>query len=195
MHRKHPVRPTIRLLTDDTVTNPFQENPMPTVQSNSPNLTFTSRGLTVPTVEALVAELALHREARETEDAELEWDAELFFYSRPQVVISTVISADEEEGEQEYGEIIAATFPWDHTTWSLIEAAEIARSLNGRVHVRQEVVTFLVSEDEEEEVEDDGTVFVADGFQVLIADFVSDEARPFIEGDEDESDEGDDDEE
>lgn len=162
---------------------------MPTVQSNSPNLTFTSRGLTVPTVEALVAELSLHREARETQDSELEWDDELFFYSRPHVVISTVISADddEEEGDQEYAEIIAATFPWDHTTWSLIEAAEIARSLNGRVHVRQDVSTFLVSE-EEDEVEDDGTVFVADGFQVLVADFVSDEARPFIDADEDADD-------
>ena len=195
MHRKHPPRPTIRLLTDDTVTDPFQENsPMPTVQTTAPNLTFTTRGITVPTVEALVAELALHRDARDHADEEMEWDDEVMFYGRPKIRITAVIE-DDEDGQLEYVEVPISTFAWDHTVWSLVAAAEVARGFKGRVHVVQDVLTFVPDEEEESEEDEDNTedgAYLADiGFDVLIADYLTEEARAFIEGDEAGEDEDD----
>ena len=159
----------------------FVENDtVPTINlSTDKNLTFTWRGLTVPTVEALCAELAARRTAREQANPVEEWDDSFLSYGRPMLVI-TAMSVDEDEG---VGEAVAKTYPWDHTVWSLLEAAEQARGFDGRVFVQQDVVTHVVDE-EEDEVQEDGSVWLDGGFRVLCADFVPKELREALEADE-----------
>jgi hypothetical protein len=159
---------------------------MPPIRTSSDtSLTFTSRGITVPTVEALVAELAVRRDAREhaNEDA-FEWDDRVFVYSRPTVVITAHAETETDDGETFHDELVAKSYPWDHTVWSLLEAAEDARALGGRVYVEQDVTTYVV--DKGDEVEEDGTVWVDEGFQVLVADFLPPEARAEIDGGDEE---------
>lgn len=186
MDPKNPKRPSLRLVTaPSTPTSFLVENPaMPNVRtSSSTNLTFTSRGLTVPTVEALVAELAVRREARERANPDsFEWDDRVFVYSRPKVVITAHAAMEDDNGEEYHDELVAKSYPWDHTVWSLLEAAEDARALSGRVYVEQDVTTYVV--DKGDEVEDDGTVWLDEGFQVLVADFLPPEARAEIDGDD-----------
>jgi hypothetical protein len=159
----------------------FVENDtVPTVNlSSDKNLTFTWRGLTVPTVEALCAELAVRRDAREQANPVEEWDDAFLSYGRPMLVI-TSMSVDEDDG---VGEEVAKTYPWDHTVWSLLEAAEQARGFDGRVFIQQDVVTHVVDE-EEDDVQEDGTVWLDGGFRVLCADFIPAELREALDTEE-----------
>jgi hypothetical protein len=159
----------------------FVENDtVPTVNlSTDKNLTFTWRGLTVPTVEALCAELAARRGAHEQANPVEEWDDSFLSYGRPMLVI-TALSVDEDEGASEE---VAKTYPWDYTVWSLLAAAEQARGFEGRVFVQQDVVTHIVDE-EQDEVQEDGSVWLDGGFRVLCADFFPAELRETLDAEE-----------
>jgi hypothetical protein len=149
--------------------------------SSDKNMTFVWRGLTVPTVEALCAELAVRREAVERANpTAFAWDATAFSYSRPKVVITSLSAALNDEDEEVDDEVVAKSFPWDHTVWSLLEAAEQARAFSGRVYIQQDVVTHFV--DEGDDVDEDGCVPLDDGFRVLCCDFLPDEAREALHG-------------
>ena len=56
--------------------------------------------------------------------------------------------------------------------WSLLEAAETARAHRGAVYVTQDVHTAAFGGEEPDELEDDGGLYVDDGMEVMIADFV-----------------------
>jgi hypothetical protein len=155
---------------------------MPTIAlASDKQMTHTWRGITVPTVEALCAELAVRREATErTNPDAFPWDPTAFTYSRPKVVITSLgVALDDDDNEVDTEEV-AKAFPWDHTVWSLLEAAEQARALKGRVYVQQEVVTHFV--DDGDDVDDEGCVALDEGFRVLCADFLPDDARAYIHG-------------
>lgn len=158
------------------------EADMPSITlASDKTMTFTWRGLTVPTVEALCAELAVRRAATERVNPDaFPWDAGAFTYSRPKVVITAWSFTLNDEDEEVDDEVVAKTFAWDHTVWSLLEAAEQAKAFGGRVYVAQDVVTHFV--DDGDDVDEDGCVVLDDGFRVLCSDFLSDEARAAIHG-------------
>lgn len=168
---------------NETASEPTHGEPdMPSIALSSDKaMTYTWRGLTVPTVEALCAELAVRRAATErTNPDAFPWDETAFSYSRPKVVITMLTAALNDEDEEVDDEVVAKTFPWDHTVWSLLEAAEQAKAFGGRVYVAQDVVTHFV--DEGDDVDEDGCVVLDDGFRVLCADFLPDDARAAIHG-------------
>ena len=169
---------TIRLLTPDhpPTSSPFVENaPMPKVTlSTDTNLTFTWRGLTVPTVEALCAELAVRRAAGEKLNAgDIPFDHTEFYYARPLVLVTGLVDVIDKHGNVvNVDESVLCKHPWDHTVWSLLEAAETARAHRGAVYVTQDVHTAAFGGEEPDELEDDGGLYVDDGMEVMIADFV-----------------------
>jgi len=143
--------------------------------STDTNLTFTWRGLTVPTVEALCAELAVRRDAGEKANADdIPYDPKEFYYARPVIVITGLVEVvDEDSGEVvSVDESVLCKHPWDHTVWSLLEAAETARAHRGAVYVAQDVHTAGFGEEEDADLEDDGGLYVDDGIEVLVADYV-----------------------
>ena len=148
----------------------FVENDlMPTVNlSTDTNLTATFRGLTVPTVEALCAELHARRAAGESLNGT--YDAGTTHYGRPYVLITSHLEENYED------EIVVQRLPWDHTVWSLLEAAETAKAFNGAVYVEQAVL--LASDDIDEDAsEEDGCLYLDEGFSVMVADFMPAPAR------------------
>ena len=167
---------------NETASEPTGDTPMPHVTlSSDKQMTFVWRGITVPTVEALCAELAVRRTATERVNPDaFPWDATAFSYSRPKVVITAWSMALNDEDEEVDDEVVAKTFAWDHTVWSLLEAAEQAKAFGGRVSVAQDVVTHFV--DDGDEVDEEGCVLLSDGFRVLCSDSLSDEARVAIHG-------------
>ena len=142
--------------------------------STDTNLTFTWRGLTVPTVEALCAELAVRRDAGEKANADdIPYDPKEFYYARPLIVITGLVDVVDKRGEVvNVDESVLCKHPWDHTVWSLLEAAETARAHRGAVYVSQDVHTAAFGGEEPEDLEDDGGIYVDDGTEVLVADFV-----------------------
>ena len=169
---------TIRLLTPDhpPTSSPLVENAtMPKVTlSTDTNLTFTWRGLTVPTVEALCAELAVRRAAGEKLNAgDIPFDHKEFYYARPLVLVTGLVDVIDKHGNVvNVDESVLCKHPWDHTVWSLLEAAETARAHRGAVYVTQDVHTAAFGGEEPDELEDDGGLYVDDGMEVMIADFV-----------------------
>jgi hypothetical protein len=169
---------TIRLLTPDhpPTSSPFVENdPMPKVTlSTDTNLTFTWRGLTVPTVEALCAELAVRRAAGEKlNSGDIPFDHKEFYYARPLVLITGLVDVVDKRGNViNVDESVLCKFPWDHTVWSLLEAAETARAHRGAVYVTQDVHTAAFGGEDADELADDGGLYVDDGMEVMVADFV-----------------------
>ena len=208
---------TIRLLTPDhpPTSSPFVENaPMPKVTlSTDTNLTFTWRGLTVPTVEALCAELAVRRAAGEKLNAgDIPFDHKEFYYARPLILVTALVDVVDKHGHVvNVDESVLCKHPWDHTVWSLLEAAETARAHRGAVYVTQDVHTAAFGGEEPDELEEDGGLYVDDGMEVMVADFVpaplragGPAAREYIreqialanaEEDEDEDEGGDDEDE
>jgi hypothetical protein len=169
---QRPPRPYLRLVTE---TQPpsgsplFVENStMPTLNlSTDTHLTFTFRGLTVPTVEALCAELHARRAAGESLNGT--YDLGTTHYGRPYVVITSHFTDGFEDEE------IVQRFSWDHTVWSLLEAAEAAKTFNGAVYIDQSV---LLSTDVEDGMPDeDGCVPLDEGFSVMVADFMPADSR------------------
>jgi len=142
---------------------------MPTVNlSTDTNLTATFRGLTVPTVEALCAELHARRAAGESLNGT--YDAGTTHYGRPYVLITSHLEENYED------EIVVQRLPWDHTVWSLLEAAETAKAGNGAVYVEQAVL--LASDNIDEDAsEEDGCLYLDEGFSVMVADFMPAPAR------------------
>lgn len=169
---------TIRLLTPDhpPTSSPFVENaPMPKVTlSTDTNLTFTWRGLTVPTVEALCAELAVRRAAGEKLNAgDIPFDHKEFYYARPLILVTGLVDVVDKRGNVvNVDESVLCKHPWDHTVWSLLEAAETARAHRGAVYVTQDVHTASFGGEEPDELEEDGGLYVDDGMEVMVADFV-----------------------
>ena len=155
--------------------NPFVENDpaMPTVNlSTDTPMTFAFRGITVPTVEALCAELSARRAAGEHANPEVfDYDPTEMHYGRPQVLITGTFPVEHRGRVVNADEATAASYTWDHTVWSLIEAAEIARGYEGAVYVTQAVHTTTSGAEDAEEVESDETIWVDEGFEVLVADF------------------------
>lgn len=155
--------------------DPFVENDtMPTINlSTDTPMTFTFRGTTVPTVEALCAELSARRAAGDHANPEAFTVAPAeHHYGRPKVVITGTMAVAGRDGRiVNADESVVATFTWDHTVWSLIEAAEIARGYEGAVYVGQDVHVATGGGEDDEEVEEDGTLWVDEGFEVQVADF------------------------
>jgi len=172
-----PRRPSLRLVTSsDTPPQPLfmENNPVPTVNlSTDTNLTFTFRGITVPTVDALCAELHARRAAGESLNGT--FDAGTTHYGRPYVMITSHLDENYED------EVVVQRMPWDHTVWSLLEAAEVAKGFNGAVYVEQSVL--LASDDIDEDAsEEDGCLYLDEGFSVMVADFMPAAARARLDG-------------
>jgi hypothetical protein len=188
--------------------DPFVENaPMPTVNlSTDTPMTFTFRGLTVPTVEALCAELFTRRAAGEHTNPQIfAFDPTEMHYGPPRILVTGTVPVDNRGEIVNAEESVIIQTPWDHTVWSLLEAAEIAKHYEGAVYITQDIRVPSFGGDEDE-VEDDGTTWVDEGFEVMVADhrppYVQDEkltsaqraaaylaAHPDAAGDEDD-DEG-----
>ena len=154
---------------------PFVENDlvMPTVNlSTDTPLTFTFRGLTVPTVEALCAELATRRAAGEHTNPKIfDFDPTEFHYGAPKIVVTGIVPVFNKDKVVNADESVMLTRPWDHTVWSLLEAAEIARHYEGAVYVSQDVHAPALGGEDADEVEEDGSLWVDEGFEVLAADY------------------------
>jgi hypothetical protein len=167
---QRPPRPYLRLVTEPQPPSGsplFVENTtMPTVSlSTDTQLTFTFRGLTVPTVEALCAELHAHRIAGEVGNPHIAtFDPENMHYGRPHLVLTAYYEGVGFEDEE-----VLVTYPWDHTVWSLLEAAETARNHRGAVYVEQDVYGPMDGRDEETIEEG---VHLDEGFRVMVADFL-----------------------
>jgi hypothetical protein len=145
---------------------------MPTVNlSTDTPMTFTFRGLTVPTVEALCAELFTRRAAGEHTNPKIfTFDPTEMHYGAPRILVTGTVPVENKGKIVNADESVILQTPWDHTVWSLLEAAEIAKHYEGAVYVTQDVRVPSLGGEDEEEVEDDGTTWVDEGFEVLVAD-------------------------
>ena len=146
---------------------------MPTVNlSTDTPMTFTFRGITVPTVEALCAELFTRRAAGEHTNPHIfDFDPTEQHYGAPRIVVTGTVPVEHNGRIVNADESVIIDVAWDHTVWSLLEAAEIAKPYEGAVYVKQDVHAPAVGGEEEEEVEEDGTMWLDEGFEVLVADF------------------------
>lgn len=173
-------RPYLRLVGPDASPSPtqplFVENsPVPTVNlSTSNDLTFTFRGHTVPTVEALCAELHARRAAGESLNGT--HDPGTTHYGRPYILVTGEAQLAGSVRDEE----VMFRHPWDHTVWSLLEAAETARSYRGAVFVEQSIL--LASDDMDDDTpEEDGCIPLDTGFTVMVADFLDPQLRAEID--------------
>ena len=151
---------------------------MPTVNlSTDTPMTFTFRGITVPTVEALCAELSSRRATGEHANPDaFAFDPTEFHYAQPKIVITGTVPVENRGRIVNAEEGVMASYPWDHTVWSLIEAAEVARGYEGAVYVSQDVHAPVLDGDTDE-VEEDGSMWVDEGFELLACDYRPDYIR------------------
>ena len=151
---------------------------MPTVNlSTDTPMTFTFRGITVPTVEALCAELSARRAAGEHANTDtFDFDPTEFHYGQPKIVITGTVPVENRGRIVNADESVMASYAWDHTVWSLIEAAEVARGYEGAVYVSQDVHAPALDV-EADEVEEDGSLWVDEGFELLACDYRPDYVR------------------
>lgn len=64
-------------------------------------------------------------------------------------------------------EAVLTTLRWDHTDWSLLEAADMSKRGEGKVYVGQEV--YDVGEDEDEQpLDPPGMFWVGEGFELEV---------------------------